>query len=261
MEWYKQNTLRRIRRAVSYTSLEVDVKALEKMTRDEVVLYISVPVGLALGTVIGLMLRQTTVQILALCLQTVLLLASFIQLDFLIVAFRRMADPLFRTIPKYAPALTKPKQKGKKKAKASSISQEAVDQQYIDVASDVSGLRMVYKYNALLNTILLVACMLLVIKIWQFPIDMKWLIVSLLFATCAFSEIPYAIGQYLLHARIRSSIRGGKYVEMTKKLQEYAPLFPPGAFIGALVTTSAAGGILYALLSQMAQDAITTLMK
>jgi hypothetical protein len=56
--FYKENTLKRIRRAASYMSIEVDVKALEKMTRDEVVLYISVPVGFALGTVAGLILGR-----------------------------------------------------------------------------------------------------------------------------------------------------------------------------------------------------------
>ncbi|BCL79577.1 HEAT repeat domain-containing protein [Ktedonobacteria bacterium brp13] len=261
IEWYKENTLKRIRRAASYTSIEVDVKALEKMTRDEVVLYISVPVGLALGTVAGLILRQTTVQIIALCLQIVLLFASFILLYFLFVSFLRMADPLFKTTPKLLPALTKPKQKGKRKAKASQVSQEIVDQQYIDVASDVSGLRMVYKYDALHNTIVLVACILIVIKIWLFPIDTKWLIASFLFATLVCSEIPYAIGQYLLHTRILEEYTGARYVEMTKKLQDYAPIFPPKAFLGALLTTSVAGGILDALLSQMVQDAIATLIK
>ncbi|GHO51437.1 hypothetical protein KSX_96000 [Ktedonospora formicarum] len=261
MEWYKQNTLKRIRRAVSYTSLEVDVKALEKMTRNEVILYISVPVGLVLGTVLGLILRLTTVQILVLCLQIVLLLASCVQLYFLIIGFRRMADPLFKTIPRYVPALTKPKQKGKRKAQAPKVSQETVDQQYIDVASDVSGLRMVYKYDALLNTILLVAFLLIEIKMWLLPIDLKWLIASVVIATCVWSELPYAIGQYLLHTRILEEYTGGKYVEMAKKLQEYAPLFPPKAFIGALLTSSAAGGVLYALLSQMAQGAIATFIK
>ncbi|GHO58077.1 hypothetical protein [Ktedonobacter robiniae] len=115
IEWYKDNTLKRIKNAVLYQSIEIDVKALEKMKHDEVALYVPVPVGLALGTIIGLVLRQTTVQILALCLQIVLLLSSFVLLYFLIVGFLRMADPLFKTIPKFLPALTKSRQKGRGK--------------------------------------------------------------------------------------------------------------------------------------------------
>lgn len=261
LEWYKDNTLRRIRNATLYQSIEIDVQALEKMNRDEVVLYIPVPVGLILGTLIGLILRQTTVQVLALCLQIVLLLSSFVLLYFLAMGFLRMADPLFKTIPKFLPPLTKSKQQSKGKAKASQVSQETLDQHYVDLACDVSGLRMVYKYDALHNTILLVAFLLIVMKVWLFPIDIKWLIASLLFATLVFCELPYAVGQYLLHTKILAQYTGGKYVEMAKKLQEYAPIFPPWAFLGALLTSGTAGGILYALLSQMIQNTLTGFLK
>ena len=129
------------------------------------------------------------------------------------------------------------------------------------LACDVNGLRTIYKYDALHNTILLVAFILVMIKIWLVPIDLPWVIASLLLATLVFSEIPYAIGQYLLHNRILEQYTGGKYAEMAKKLQGYSPVFPPLPFLAALLTTGTTGGILYTLLSQITQNMLTTLIK
>jgi HEAT repeat protein len=256
LKWYKDNTLKRLRNGTSYKNIEVDAKALEKMTRNEVALYIPVPVGLVLGTVVGLIRHQTALQVVELCIQVVLLLAALVLLYFLIVGFLQMSDPPLETVPKFLPPLTKSVSKGKRAPKASQRLQEALDQQYIDLACDISRLRMVYKYDALHNTILLVAFILILIEVWLIPIDVKWLIASLLFATLVFSEIPYGIGQYRLHNRILEQYTGGKHAEMAKKLQDYAPIFPPWAFLGALLTTGTAGGILYVLLNQIVQNAL-----
>jgi hypothetical protein len=255
--WRKDTTLKRLKGGAQFRSIQPDAEAIEKMARYEVVLYIPVPVGLLLGTIIGLLRGLTALQIVELCVQLVLALAALVLLFFLIVGFVRMADPLFKTIPVTSPEIVKPARKRKKAAQPP----QGKDQQYIDLACDVNALRTVYKYDALHNTILLVAFILVTLKIWLVPIGLPWLLISLLLATLVFSEIPYAIGQYLLHNRILEQYQGGKYAEMAKKLQDYAPVFPPLPFLAALLTSGTAGGILFALLSQLAQNTLTTLFK
>jgi hypothetical protein len=259
--WRKDTTLKRLKDGTSYKSLEADRGAIEKMARYEVALYIAVPSGLILGTIIGLIRRQSSLHIIEFCVQVVLFLAACVLLYFLVIGFLRMSDPLFKTIPAAVPDIAKSRRKGKKAANAPALMQADQDQQYIDFATDVSGLRTIYKYDALHNTILLVAFILIVIKIWLVPISLSWMIISLLLGTLVFSEIPYAIGQYLLHNRILEQYTGGKYVEMAKKLQDYSPVFPPLPILAALLTSGTAGGILYALLNQIVQNSLTTLIK
>ena len=261
VEWRKDTTLKRLKDGKTYKSIEADAEAIKKMARYEVALYVPVPIGLLLGTIIGLLRHQTALQIVELCVQLTLFLAALVLLYFLVVGFLRMSDPLFRTNPVASPEIVKPGRKGRKAAKPPPLSQGARDQRYIDLACDVSGLRTIYKYDALHNTILLVAFILVMIKIWLVPISLPWLIISLLLGTLVFSEIPYAIGQYLLHNRILEQYTGGKYAEMAKKLQDSAPVFPPLPILAALLASGTAGGILYALLSQIAQNMLTTLIK
>src|SRR6266851_944133 len=255
--WRKDVTLKRLKGGATFKSIQPDAETIEKMARYEVALYIPAPVGLLLGTIFGLLLHQTTLQIIELCVQIALFLAALVLLYFLGIGFLRMSDPLFKTIPVASPEIIKP---GRKRKKAAQLP-EGQDQQYIDLACDVSALRTVYKYDALHNAILLVAFVLVSLKIWQVPIGLPWLFISLLLGTRVFSEIPYTIGQYLLHNRILEQYQGGKYAEMAKKLQDYAPVFPPLPFLAALLTSGTAGGILYALLSQIAQNMLTTLIK
>ncbi len=129
VEWRKDTTLKRLKDGISYKSIEADAEAIKKMTRYEVTLYVPVPIGLIIGTVIGLIRHQTTLQIVEFCVQLVLFLAALVLLYFLVVGSLRMSDPLFRTIPRSSPELTKPGRKGKKTAMAQPRSQEVQDQQ------------------------------------------------------------------------------------------------------------------------------------
>lgn len=261
VQWRKDSTLKRLVDGSSFKSIKGDADAIEKMARYEVVLYIPVPVGLISGMIIGLIRHQTPLQIVEFCFQLVLSLAALVLFYFLCVGFKRMYDPLFKTIPASLPEFALKKRKGKNTPKFPPRPQKNLDQQYIDLACDVSGLRKVYKFDALHNTIMLVAFLAVVTKVTFVAVDMKWIIASLLLLTLVFSEIPYGIGQYLLHQRILENYTGGKYAEMAKKLQDYAPTFPPWEFLGALLTTGTAGGILYVLFSQFIQNVLSTIIK
>jgi hypothetical protein len=80
-------------------------------------------------------------------------------------------------------------------------------------------------------------------------------------ATLLFSEVPYGIGQYLLHQRVLEQYTGTRHVEMAKKLTEYAPAFLPLPFVGSLITTGTIGPALYILFDQFARDAWSSFIK
>jgi hypothetical protein len=120
----------------------------------------------------------------------------------------------------------------------------------------VSELRKIYKYDMLHNAILLVALASAAVSIWGVTIDVRWLIGLLLTATLLFSEVPYAIGQYLLHQKVLERYTGSTHAEMSKKLQEYVPLFPPLPILAALMTAGTIGGFLFFLLNLFVQGAL-----
>ncbi|HEY6540426.1 MAG TPA: hypothetical protein VIZ18_05790, partial [Ktedonobacteraceae bacterium] len=261
VQWRKDATLKRLVNGSLFKSIKGDAEAIEKMARYEVVLYISVPVGLISGMIIGLIRHQGSLQIVEFCFQLVLALAALVLFYFLCVGFKRMCDPLFQTIPAVLPEAALKKRKGKNTPRVPPRPRKNLDQQYINLACDVSGLRKVYKFDALHNTIMLVAFLAVVTKVTFVAVDMKWIIAGLLLLTLVFSEIPYGIGQYLLHQRILENYTGGKHAEMAKTLQDSAPTFPPWEFLGALLTTGTAGGILYVLFSQFIQNILGTIIK
>ena len=261
VQWRKDATLKRLVDGSSFKSIMGNAEAIEKMARYEVVLYIPVPVGLISGMIIGLIRHQTPLQIVEFCFQLVLSLSALVLFYFLCVGFKRMCDPLFQTIPAVLPEAALKKRKGKNTSRVPPRPQRNLDQQYVDLACDVSWLRKVYKFDALHNTIMLVAFLAVVTKVTFVAVDMKWIIAGLLLLTLVFSEIPYGIGQYLLHQRILENYTGGKHAEIAKKLQDDAPTFPPWEFLGALLTTGTAGGILYVLFSQFIQNVLGTIIK
>lgn len=106
------------------------------------------------------------------------------------------------------------------------------------------------------NAILLVALAGTAVSIWGVTLDIRWLISLLLAAALLFSEVPYAIGQYLLHQKVLERYVGYTRAEMARKLQEYAPLFPPLPILAALMTAGTIGGFLFFLLNLFVQGAL-----
>jgi von Willebrand factor type A domain len=97
IEWHKDIILKRLSGDISFKDMSTDADAIKKMFHHEQVLYVSPPVGLIIGIVVGLLRRQMPEAILLYCFQFVLLLASLILLCFLILCFQRMCDPMFKT--------------------------------------------------------------------------------------------------------------------------------------------------------------------
>lgn len=268
VEYYKVITLKRLVKSVSFRNMQGDTETFEKMFRSELTLYISVPIGLVVGTAIGLVRNQTPETILALCLQIVLLLASLVLLFFLVYAFARMKDPLFRTSQVSSPKITDEWMK-ERKGFISKIGKvlrflvplskpETVDQAQkdLDLACMVADLRKVYLYDAVHNVVLLVAFAAAVIGLWGIPIDVKWLLASLVGLSLLFNQLPYVLGQSALHEKVLERYEGTKRADISEKLKKYSPLFPISDFLAALFTTGTAGGVLYVLLDNFVKEAL-----
>lgn len=105
VEWHKEALLKRLSLGASFKSMREDAESLEKMFRYEVVLYISVPLGILIGTSIGFIQHERALPTILLCFHIFLLLASLALLCFLVLGFWRMCDPIFKTAPVTIPQI------------------------------------------------------------------------------------------------------------------------------------------------------------
>lgn len=266
VERHKVITLKHLSRSALFESLRNNAEAIEKMFYNELVLYISVPVGLVIGTAIGLIRHQTQKQIIVSCLQLVFLLASLVLLFFLIQAFARMSDPLFKTNQISSPEITNEPIEERigfihRISKVLRLNvpppkneMEDQEQQDINLACMSSDLRKIYLYDAVHNVTLIVAFVAFFLSLLGVIIDIKWLIGSLIGVALIFNQLPYVIGQSLLYEKIAERYEGVKREEINEKLKKYAPLFPKFEFFASLSTTGTAGGLVYFLLDQFMKN-------
>lgn len=268
VDYQKIGTLQRLTKNVSFKGMQSAAETFEKMFHSELTLYISLPIGLIVGTVIGLVRNQTLEATLALCFQIVLLLASLVLLFFLVYAFARMKDPLFKTIQVPSPKIADEwmKERSGFISKVGKILRflvpppkpETTDQEQkdLDLACMVADLRKIYLYDAVHNVVLLVAFVAVTMGLWGISIDVKWLIASLLGLSLLFNQLPFALGQSALHEKVLERYEGAKRADIAEKLKKYSPLFPTFDFLAALFTTGTAGGVLYVLLDNFVKEAL-----
>jgi len=268
VDYHKIVTLKRLSRSVSFKHVQSNAEALEKLFHSELVLYVSVPLGLTAGTTIGLVRGQTPGVVLVLCIQIVLLLASLVLLFFLVKSFAQMRDPLFKTTQTYSPKIANEWMVERKgfihkigrvlRFLVPSPKPETVDQEQkdLDLACMVADLRKVYLYDAVHNVILLVAFTATVIGLWGIHIDVRWLIASLIGMSLLFNQLPFVLGQSALHEKVLERYEGTKRADIAEKLKKYSPLFPTSDFLAALFTTGTAGGVLYVLLDNFIKEAL-----
>ncbi len=266
IERYSQVTLNRIVRSVSYQNLLTDAELIKKMFHSELILYVPVPVGLIAGTMVGLIKNWSALSTIIFCVQLVLSLASLILLIFLINAFARMSDALFRESKETSIKLTKnPVKKGfwgdlgiifRFLASPPQTNKDEQEKNDLSLAYMITDLRKVYLYDAAHNVVLLVSFAFLTASLWNIPIETKWVIVTLLGVGFIFGQLPYIIGQSLLHEKVLERYEGTKRAEIYEKLKKNAPLFPTIEFLAALFTTGTAGGILYFILDQFIKSTL-----
>jgi hypothetical protein len=265
IERYKVITLNRLSRSVAFKNLQSDAEAVERMFHNELTLYIPVPLGLIVGTIVGLIRNQRPQEIIVFCLQLVLLLVSLVLIYFLLVAFSRLSDSMFRTSHVPSPRVSEEKRDGllghigkvfRLLVPRPKSEKEDQEQNDLDLACMVTDLRKVYLYDAMHNVILLVAFIAVALSLWNIVIDTKWLISSLIALGLVVNQLPFVIGQSALHEKVLERYEGLKRSEMAEKLKKHAPLFPTLDFLAALFTTGTAGGVLYFLLDQFMKEAL-----
>lgn len=257
IDWQKDAVLKRLAKGVSFRNLQTDASAIEMTFRQERILYFSVPLGLLVGTIIGFVQRQILNLIILTCLQYVLILSSLVLLYFLAIGFRRMCNPLYATSHVPSPELIVKNREGTAwllEIVAPPTSQ-ALSQKGLDLAHDVSDLRSIYKYDALHNTLLIVLFTNTVLNMHGIKLSFIWLILAILASAFLCGDLPYAIGQHLLHEKVLEQYTGTEHSEK-KKLEEYAPLFPPLALLAGLTTAATIGGFLVFLLNLFLQGGL-----
>ncbi len=265
VEWYKNITLKRFVRSNSQDNLQMYAKTFEKMFHNELILYISVPLGLLIGAIIGLIRNWSSKVTILLCLQLVFLLAAFLLLYFLVAAFQRMSNPMFETSQESSTEVIEEDSGSffyqfRKVIKVFIPSQETSvgdhEQTDIDIAYMISDLRKMYLYNAVHNVILLIVFIAFALNLSGFIVKTKWLLSGLIGSSLIFNQLPYMIGQLRLHDRVLERFEGVKRSEIAEKLKKYAPFFPKVDFLSALFTAGTAGGVLYFLLDQFVKNTL-----
>jgi ABC-type multidrug transport system fused ATPase/permease subunit len=268
IERYMVMTLKRISRTVSFKSLQRDAEAVKKMFHREVVLYVSIPIGLITGTVTGLIGSWTTQATITFCIQLVLLLASFILIVFMVNAFARMSDPLFNESRVQVPTINEESLK-KKTGILGSIAEmfgflvprpqtnkEDQEKQDLSLAAMITDLRKAYLYDSMHNVILVVVFAAITASLWNMVVNIKYVLTGLLGFSLIFGQLPYIIGQSLLHEKVLDRYEGVQRTDIAEKLKKNAPLFPIVDFLGALFATGTAGGLFYFLLDQFIKNAL-----
>lgn len=256
-------TVNRVARTVSFWNLLGDAESVQKMFRGELVLYVSVPIGLMAGTVAGLLENWTIQATIVFCVELVLSLASVVMLVFLIIAFARMSNPLF----KESQGVSEPSRESKgilgklgrvlrflvPPPQANNEDQETQD---LSVAYMITDLRKIYLYDSVHNVILLIAFASIIAGLLGIAADVKWVIIGFLGFGLVFGQLPYIIGQSLLHEKVLDRYEGVKRADMAEKLKKNAPLFPTLDFFAALFATGTGGGFVYFLLDQFVKNTL-----
>jgi hypothetical protein len=266
VEWHLISTLERLSQSGSFTAVQSAAGAVKRMFHHEVILYIPVPLGIVVGTFVGLIRRQTAQETVTFCLQLVLLGASLVLLCFLVYAFARMCDTLFEeasttSIPSIheGPLRRSGGPKGKAlKAWAPMPKTKAPTekQKVFDIASVATDLRKVYLYDALHNFILLAVFVAITVQVWAVTPGVVPLIVATIVGAFGFNQLPYMIGQSRLRQELLRPYRDSERRDVDEELTKYAPLLPKWEFLSVLLTPLSAGGALYFLLGKLMENAL-----
>lgn len=257
IEWYKIDTVSRLSELKLLHTLEDKRLLIDRIFRRQQVLYLSIPLGFIAGLCVGLSMGHSEFKIIELCIIAILSLASLALLFFLINGFVRMCDPMFTTGNVAKPVIEK---------KSSAITgilggthlviimpeAEKKDEsanQDLNLAASATNLRKIYLFDAVHNTLLLVAFAAVMLSFRAGTITLTRVIVALFVSAFLFSQLPFGIGQELLHRRVLRRFLPTKEAKLKEELDKIAPRFPALGFLTSFGTTGA-GSILFYLLNE-----------
>lgn len=238
IELYKISTLQYISQELEFSQIKEKANEIEKLFKNEIAIYFSVPVGLLLGANLGSLYYQSLLEIAKFSFIIVLILAISMLIYFLFVACERMSNSLIKESDISYPELRK-ETKGWRGLFANffkiaiprfNSNKESKD---IAIAHIVSNLRKVYLYDSIHNGILLILTGMILTQLLRINLESpksillmasSWLLVALIF-----NFVPYAVGQYLFRTQILKKYSGSERREMSDKIDKVAPLFPINA--------------------------------
>jgi hypothetical protein len=270
LRWIQDKVIKRLSSSERFPLSLNEVSRLKESAKLQVVLYGSLPLGLVLATGYGWVVGLSEVEILALSISVILVVASLILAVLLIASAIIMAKPLILLDPD---AIEPSVSKGAGDTFLGAIarffrirlpSQPADEQdnsQYLDMAYLAGDLRKVYFYDSVHTVTLLTGFVLSVISIFDIRLVLSnpvWFGLAGLLALFSFCYLPYSVGQYHLHETIVGGLglEGLQRKELRKALMEASPLYPQSDFIGALVASGTVGGLIAALVYEVAKGAL-----
>lgn len=272
IERYMVTTLRNISRNDDVTIFRDASEAVQEMFQGELILYLSVPLGLATGTFIGLMLDWTTRRIIVLNAQVVLSLSSLALLMFLLITFMRMCDPLVResdTVSSYSYIEEERVRESRGVVKRSmrilrlvvpkrqDNSRETQKQKDISLVLIAMSIRKIYLFDSVHNLILLVAFSATVLILGSVEVEKKWIIAALVGLSIVLIQLPYMIGQSRLRAKLLSKYDNViQREDVSETLKQKAPLAPKLEFLNALIIPGSGGYIVYSLFEEFVKETL-----
>ena len=236
----REATFRRIDKTWQYKSLRKDASSFDKLYNYERILYVALPLGIMLGTFIGLFRKATELEIALLSIQAVMLSAFLILVLITFKSFRQMIVPMYRqTNSLNQPPIFSSKQRDDAKSR---------EEKMLSLVIMSTDLRKLYLYDSTHNILLLFLFIYAILMTYGIAIELKFLILAILITTLLFSQLPYVLGQYFLHQKALEPFEGLARAEVDEQIKKYAPLYPTFHFLAALITSGTAGGLAFFLL-------------
>ena len=222
--WYRDKTLTRVEADKTAEDIWLHLPVIHAFFKDELIIYASVPLGLALALILGLG-HETKHQIVVHGIQWMCgFFAATLGL-FLVSSSRHMANAgLHFEDPKFSGVTLS-----------------------TDVAYALSELRKVYLYDSFHNATLLVSFVALGLSFWQVHIERSWWIQVIAGVVLVFVQIPFIAGQSALQELVVGSTGGWNRAKLLGEMKEALPLFPKIEFLAALLSSGSAGGLVWSL--------------
>lgn len=267
IKWHFNATKNRISKMPLFSQFQGNVSMFQTMLRNGIIFYLSIPIGFMAGTIAGLIMGLPPQRILILSVIIVLILAQAVLLGLLIASFARMIDPIFKASAMQGTGFSNECLTEKKgmfnrftkilrlvvpQLNPFSKSHQEDDLSFALIATDI---RKLYLYDAIHNAVLLVAYTAACATLFGFSISVKWIIVAAITASLFFNQLPYVIGQSLLHQKVLERYEGMERATMTGDLKKHVPLLPIIDFMTALFASGTGGGFLYIILNSLISNA------
>ncbi|GEM_PF-4790665 len=270
VEFVMQFRLDHILTLAKSSQIKFEVNRITEMFANEVMHYLSVPLGFGLGVIASFLHSLDPLSAYMLCLVAISILYLLFLTISIFTSFRRLSDSLYQPetvnseisesnrISKIINKLrTVLRLKSKLENKNTLITQQEHD---LLVANLTAEIRKLYLFNSSHNIILFVTFLTIVLLILGLEVSLYFVLGTILVLYTVFGQLPYVLGQRNLHTQIMVRYSNldniVTYTEMEKKLHDVSPLYLRIYFINSILMTGV-GGFLFLIISQVIINSLT----